>query len=113
MAVLITEFLIMNIYFRYSENYAFGTVSGVDGTELEGVEVGLVKIENERLISKRVTDKSGLYRFVVAEGQYRVELTDERYDLVKCADGITFTNETKKAKVVSPDLVIKRKTESV
>ena len=99
-----TFFFILKNIFANRDRY--GVVFNEDGERLEGVVIGLRESEFEKIVSKRVTDRYGRYRFLVNEGRYYLEVLDTNYIVKKIEHG----NEVyvKKETIIDRDITVSK-----
>lgn len=104
----------------FGKRERYGVVRDVDGKKLSGIVVGLKEKEFDKLVSKRVTDDFGRYRFFVYPGKYELvvlssgwRLVEEQGVVVKKASVLTkkmilekFVQEEKRVKKVKPQEVL-------
>lgn len=76
--------LVIRVLFKRKAKY--GIVRNEEGNPLEGVSIGLRDVEFDMVVSKRVTDKKGRYRFVAERKDYQVEILETGYELVSIED---------------------------
>ena len=58
-----------------------GKVVDEKGKGVEGVSVVMKDVEFNRVVSKRITEKNGRYRFITNKGVYKLDIEDENYVL--------------------------------
>ena len=95
--------LVRNIF---GENEKWGVVKDVNGVVQEGVVIGLKDVEYNRLVSKRVTNSSGKYRFVVEKGRYIISLLNPSLKLITEVKEIVVEDIDKEQNVIALDLVV-------
>jgi len=61
----------------------YGVVKDINGKRLSGVVLGLKEKEFDKLISKRVTDDYGKYRFFIYPGTYDLVILSSDWKLVE------------------------------
>jgi hypothetical protein len=100
-----TYLLIKNFLGLGYEN-KWGVVKDTANTVFEGVVIGLTDVEKGKLISKRVTDSEGKYRFVVGRGLYSLSVLNSDLKLITDVEDI----EVKKLKggryVIAENLIV-------
>jgi len=72
-------FFLLKSVFGVSGQY--GRVVDKKGKGVEGVSVVMEDLEFNRVVSKRVTEKNGRYRFIMNRGVYKLDIEDEDYVL--------------------------------
>jgi hypothetical protein len=79
----------------------------LQGSIVEGLEIGLRELEFDTIYSKRVSSDEGKYRFIVPGGKYRLEILNSNYELVgiendsfEIKDGTLF--------IIKEDITVKR-----
>jgi len=72
-------FFLLRSVFGASGQY--GRVVDEKGKGVEGVSVVMKDVEFNRVVSKRVTEKNGRYRFIMSKGVYKLDIEDENYVL--------------------------------
>lgn len=99
--------LLVMLYINIRDRRSYGKVTDRNGEPLEGLELGLKEVEFGTLYTKRVTDENGKYRFILPEGEYRLEVLNSNYTLedsrdtrIKVAKG--------KIKILNKDIVLGR-----
>jgi len=104
-AIYIPALLLLIMSF-FGKKGKYGVVRNTKKKRLQGVIVGLREKEFGKLVSKRVTDHLGRYRFVVNSGEYAIEILNS---------GIAITNyvgldsiKVKDNTVIAKDLVVKK-----
>lgn len=89
----------------------FGTVTGVDGKVVSGLEVGLFDSEFKNMISRTFTNKQGAYNFVVKNQNYYLQVLDPGYKLLGRAitkDGLLIKKSSGNSgvKLVAESLIV-------
>ncbi|MDD4382511.1 MAG: carboxypeptidase-like regulatory domain-containing protein [Candidatus Dojkabacteria bacterium] len=92
----------------FSKKERYGIVRNSKGKKLKGIIVGLKDKEFDKLISKRVTDRLGRYRFIVNKGTYNIEVLNTNLaiidytglDNIKVKDGSVIAKDIKVKKIV-------------
>ena len=102
---IISIFLLL--YISIKERRSYGVVRMVQGSIVEGLEIGLRELEFDKIYSKRVSSDEGKYRFIVPGGKYRLEILNSNYELVgiendsfEIKDGTLF--------IIKEDITVKR-----
>ncbi len=65
---------------RFKREY--GVVVNAKGKILSGVELNLIDVEYNRLVSRRVTDEKGRYQFIAPPGRYQIKMVTPAYELI-------------------------------
>lgn len=100
--------LVMLLFSISSKREKYGTVKDEKKKLLAGAIIGLREEEFDKLVSKRVTDHRGKYRFVVEPGLYSIVLLNSDLRLVTSKD-VSHIKATKKgANIICPNLVVKK-----
>jgi len=93
----------------------FGLVVNETGRPTPGIELNLIDVEYNRLVSRRVSDEKGRYQFIVPPGKYTISMVTPAYELLKstrrgCYGGETLLvqGERGTTKNVIPKIVVKR-----
>ena len=101
--ILLTSFL--------GKRQKYGLVKDVKGKRLSGIVLGLKDREFDRLISKRVTDDFGRFRFFVYPGNYDLEILSSEW---KVANGKEFSDiRVKKEDILIRNIVIEKVVQEV
>ena len=90
----------------FGEKEKWGVVKDVKGDVLEDVVVGLTDVEFDRLVSKRVTNQHGKYRFVVEKGRYKISLLTPNLKMVDEVGEIVVDEVDNDKNVLALDLVV-------
>lgn len=79
----------------FGKQEKYGVVKNLQGKRLPGITLGLKETEFGKLISKRVTDENGRYRFFVEPGTYELVVLSSEWMFVdeKIASNIHFKKE--------------------
>lgn len=97
-------FLLFFSLFGRGERY--GLVKDANGKRLPGIVLGLKEKEFDKLISKRVTDDYGKYRFFIYPGKYDLVILSTDWKLV---DGQNLSDiVVKKASVLARKVVVEK-----
>lgn len=99
--------ILLLIYLNIKESKSYGKVTYVDGSVVEGIEIGLRELQFDTLYAKRVTDENGKYRFILPNGKYRLESLDDRYVFVNLKEN-TFEVGEAKLYILNKDIVVKK-----
>ena len=102
--------LVLLVVSLFGRKGKYGIVRNTKKKRLEGVIVGLKEKEFGKLVSKRVTDHLGRYRFVVNRGEYAIEILNNGIAIENYVglDSIKVKDNT----VIAKDLVVKRIVEN-
>ena len=95
--------LVKNIFL---EKEKWGVVRDEEGNLLADVVVGLKDVEYDRLVSKRVTNAYGKYRFIVETGKYEISLLNPGLKLVTKVDEIVIESMDRSQNVIAIDLIV-------
>jgi hypothetical protein len=104
--------LIALIISLFSKKEKYGIVRDEKKKEIEGVIVGLTEKEFDKLVSKRVTDSLGRYRFIVNKGMYNISIMNSN---IKVVNGDKLTDlEVKKegGSILCPNIVARKLEDS-
>lgn len=91
----------------------YGTVVGDKGKPVAGIELNLIDVEFNRLVSRRVTDAKGRYQFLVPPGKYQIKLVTPGFSLVKSikksyqGDDLVISGEKGQSKRITPRIMVK------
>jgi len=102
---------IMDIITMMHKPVRFGAIKDLQGVLRPGIILGLRELEFDRLVSKRVTDSRGLYRFIVPPGKYKVDILTPQYIPGQGEQDYMFTVESEKKDepgVIAKDLVVEK-----
>ena len=98
--------LVLLVFSLFGKKGKYGIVRNTKKKRLQGVIVGLREKEFGKLVSKRVTDYLGRYRFVVNKGEYSIEILNSGIAITNYVglDGIVVEDNT----VIAKDIVVKK-----
>lgn len=99
--------LLVMLYINIRDRRSYGKVTDRNGEPLEALELGLKELEFGTLYTKRVTDEDGKYRFILPEGEYRLEVLNSNYTLRGSID-TTIKVAKGKIKILNRDIVLER-----
>ncbi|MDY0097293.1 MAG: carboxypeptidase-like regulatory domain-containing protein, partial [Candidatus Dojkabacteria bacterium] len=99
--------LIITIIAWIQNRRVFGSVFNTLGEDLRGFTVVLREVEFDRVVSKRVTDDLGRYRFVVPGGKYRLEILEKGYT-ISSVDKIEYEGKDGEVMIINPDIEVKK-----
>ncbi len=74
--------LVLKLAVYLSKPKIYGTVNGVDGKIVSGLEIGLFEKEFDTMVAKTFTNKRGGYNFVVKNGDYYLRILDPGYKIL-------------------------------
>lgn len=74
--------ILFTLYSLRNAEARFGTVRDTQGHPVGGITLGLFDEEEKRLVTKRVTDLNGRYRFVAPKSEYSITILDDSFELV-------------------------------
>lgn len=115
--MILVLYLVTSIYYFLQGrtfNRDYGVVTSDRGKPLSGVELNLIDVEFNRLVSRRVTDAKGRYQFLVPPGKYQIKMVTPDYSLVKSVKKtyqggeISVPGEKGQSKRISPKIMVKR-----
>jgi len=102
-------FMLITSFLGKKERY--GLVKDTKGKRLTGIVLGLKDKEFGRLISKRVTDELGRFRFFIYPGQYELEVLSGEW---KIAGGVGLENiVAKKEDVLIRNIILEKVVKDV
>jgi hypothetical protein len=94
-------------------NREYGLVVSDRGKPLSGIELNLVDVEFNRLVSRRVTDGKGRYQFLVPPGSYQIKMATPGFAWVKGikkayqGEKVVVAGERGSSKRLVPKIVLK------
>ncbi len=91
----------------------YGIVRSGDRKVVEGVIVGLTEKRLGKLISKRVTDSLGRYRFVVGQGEYELSVLNSDMKIEDIEKDSELLIEEEGGKVLAPDITVRKLEDEV
>jgi hypothetical protein len=105
---------LFSLFFNiFAKRNKFGVVRDTDKKPVDGAIVGLKEKDFGKLVSKRVTDGLGRYKFLVDRGIYEMSILNS--DL-KVVDGEELDNieiEKKGGQILAPNIIVKRLEDEV
>lgn len=113
--------ILLVIFSLFGRNDRYGLIKNTSGKRLSGIILGLKEKEYGQLVSKRVTDNDGRFRFLVNPGVYDLDVLSSDWSVVNVKDlqnikikrsGIFVRNITLK-RIVQEKRVKKVKVEEV
>ena len=102
--------LVLLIISLFGNKGKYGVVRNTKGERLQGIIVGLKEKEFGKLVSKRVTDHLGRYRFVVNRGDYTIEVLNSGIAIADYSglESVVSKDNT----VIARDIVVKKIVEN-
>ena len=99
----------LTLFFNlFNKKDRYGQVLDENSEPVEGAMIYLNEEGTGRVVSRRVTDRLGRYRFVVGSGVYNLAVMNSNLKLVD-EEGVSgIVVETKKEEVVTPKILIRR-----
>ena len=96
----------------FNKKHKYGQVFNENNKPVKGVILSLNDSQTGKLLSKRVTDNLGRYRFVVRSGMYNLAVMNSDFKLVNedSLKGIKINKD--KGKILSPKIVVKKLEDS-
>jgi hypothetical protein len=101
------------LYPFFGKKSKYGVVKDAERKIVEGAIVGLNEKEFGKLISKRVTDKLGRYRFIVDKGTYSLSLLNSDLKLVDEGKYSELVVEKEGGEILAPRIKVKRLEDDV
>jgi len=113
--ILLIYLMVLVYYLLQGKTFKreFGLVMSDRGKPLSGIELNLIDVEFNRLVSRRVTDMKGRYQFLVPPGKYQIKMVTPGFTLVKSVKKAYQGNELEvmgergQAKRLSPKIVVR------
>ena len=101
--------LVMLLFSLFGKKEKYGYIRDEEGNLLKGITVHLLDSDFGQVVSTRVTDQYGRYRFLVDKGIYTIEVVDKKYILQKPDEfkGIIIKKDS--TVVLCPNLSVKRR----
>jgi hypothetical protein len=100
-------------YSFFGKRGKYGVVKDTEKKVVAGAIVGLKEKEFGKLVSKRVTDKSGKYRFLVDKGVYSLSILNSDLKLIEEDKYSELVVEKEGGEVLAPDIKVKRLEDDV
>jgi len=100
--------LISLLYSVFNKKGAYGVVKDTEGNLVEGAIIGLNENQFDKLVSKRVTDKLGRYKFVVSKGSYSLSVLNSDLKLENEEEYSQLVVEKDGGNVLAPKITVKR-----
>jgi hypothetical protein len=101
------------VYSFFGKREKYGVVKDEKKNGLEGVVVGLNEKEYGKLISKRVTDSLGRYRFIVNPGKYNLSILNSDIKLVEEEKVSNLEVKKKGGEILAPNIAVKKLEDEV
>lgn len=101
--------LVMLLISLFSKKEKYGIVRDESGNRIEGVTVSLLDSDFDRVVTTRVTDSEGRYRFLVDRGQYTISILDMNYFLINSEKYKGIKVRRKETTILCPDLTVGKK----
>lgn len=105
--------LISILYSYFSKKDKYGVVKDTDKKEVEGAIMGLTEKEFGKLISKRVTDNLGRYKFIVNKGLYDLSVLNSDMKIVEDEKYSNLKVEGEAGEILAPNITVKRLEDEV
>jgi hypothetical protein len=86
LVLYIVPFIILLRSF-FNKKGKYGKVVNEEGKPISGVSLCMKEKEFDTVVSKRVTNKYGKYRFILDKGKYELCILDPKYELVQIKRG--------------------------
>lgn len=102
-------FVVINIVIYLQGRHKYGVVRDMSFLPKPGVALGLRELEFEKVLSQRVTDSNGKYRFIVPNGKYRVEVLNPSLEVIPDSD-LTVEKKSKGVIVVNRDIRVRNRS---
>lgn len=99
------------VFLILSRKEKYGVVRDTSGKVMSGISVHLFDSEFKKVLSTRVTDASGRYRFLVESGIYTISVEMSDYVLVNDERYNSLSVSGKGSKILCPNLVVKKREE--
>lgn len=113
MVLLYIPPLISILYSFFGKKDKYGVVKDTDKKEVEGAIIGLTEKEFGKLISKRVTDNLGRYKFVVNKGIYELSVLNSDLKFVEEEKHSNLKIEEEGGEILAPNITVKRLEDEV
>ncbi len=92
----------------------YGVVVNSHGKPMSGVELNLIDVEYNRLVSRRVTDVRGRYQFMAPPGKYQIKMVTTDLEMATKVVGmyqgqeIAISGERGQVKHIGPKIMVKK-----
>ena len=110
--VLYIPALIALIFSLFNKKEKYGIVKDEENNYIEGAIVALNEKEFGKLVSKRVTDSLGRYRFIVNKGVYDISIMNSDLKLINKDKLLGLEIEKDGGSILSPDIIVKKLEDS-
>ena len=110
--ILYIPSLIALIFSFFNKKEKYGTVKDENKKPVEGAIVGLYEKEFDKLVSKRVTNTLGKYKFVVSKGLYKISIMNSDLKVLDPEKLETLEIKKEGANVLCPNIVVKKLEDS-
>jgi hypothetical protein len=97
----------------FSKSSKFGVVRDTDKKPVDGAIVGLKEKDFGKLVSKRVTDGLGRYKFLVDRGIYEMSILNSDLKVVDGEELDSIEIEKKGGQILAPNITVKRLEDDV
>ncbi len=105
---------LFSLFFNiFSESKKFGVVRDTDKKPVEGAIVALKEKDFGKLVSKRVTDDLGRYKFLVDRGVYEMSILNSDLKVVDGEELDSIEIEKKGGQILAPNITVKRLEDEV
>ncbi len=105
--------LVSIVYSFFDKKERYGVVRDTDKKEVEGAIIGLTEKEFDKLISKRVTDNLGRYKFIVNKGVYGLSILNSDMKIVEEEKHSNLEIEKEGGEILAPNIIVKRLEDDV
>lgn len=102
-------FMLVLTFFNQKDRY--GIVRDIKGKRLGGIVVGLKDPEFDRLVSKRVTDSNGRYRFLIEKGTYDIVILSSEWVMVDTKKFTGIKVKRGEGEILAPNIKVMRMEE--
>jgi len=105
---------LFSLFFNmFSRSKKFGVVRDTDKKPVEGAIVGLKEKDFGELVSKRVTDSQGRYKFLVDRGVYEMSILNSDLKVIDSEELDSIEIEKKGGQILAPNITVKRLEDEV
>jgi len=105
---------LFSLFFNmFSKGSKFGIVKDTEGKPVEGAIIGLKEKDFGKLVSKRVTNNLGRYKFLVDRGVYEVSVLNSDLKVVDGKGLESIEIEKKGGEILAPNITVKRLEDEV
>lgn len=113
MVALYIPSLFSLFFSMFSKSSKFGVVRDTDKKPVDGAIVGLKEKDFGKLVSKRVTDGLGRYKFLVDRGIYEMSILNSDLKVVDGDELDSIEIEKKGGQILAPNITVKRLEDDV